>query len=220
MKKYSKEDLIIREILGHDYNGDSLVIGRVNQLLMASMEERIISGIGQNIALINMKNKNMEFAEKSMDEDIIFGYLWGFIYQYIYQDPILRQKYIDSEIEEKLDFFNMLLGKPQDIDFLNENKDNLFSLEPRKIILTRGESDFKVGVLNYQNITSLYLVKRINLFIRERPPMIIFTEECGLKSGTTGAVRGGDANSFNDFAYFNAETGDRGGFQFTNSKLL
>lgn len=218
MKKYSKEDLMIRAILEHDYNGDSLAIVRVNPILMTSMEKKIISGIGQNIALINMSNKDMEFADKSRDEDIIFGYLWGFIYQYIYQNQILRQKYIDSGIEEKLAFFNTLLGKSQDIDFLNENKKNLFLLEPREIIETRGKSDFKVCLLNYQNITSLYLVKRINMFIRERPPLIIFTEESGLKSGTTG-VHGGSVDSPNDFAYFDVETGTDYG-QFTKSKLL
>lgn len=219
MKKYSKEDLIIREILEHDYNGDSLVIGRVDQTLMSSMEQRIISGIGQNIALINMMNKDMEYADKSRNQDIIFEYIWGFIYQYIYNNPILRQKYIDSEVEEKLAFFSTLLGRSQDINFLNENKNNLFSWEARRIITTRGESDFKVCLLNYQNITSLYLVKRINMFMRERPPMIIFTEECGLKSGTTG-VYGGSVDPENDFAYFNAETGNRDVFEFTKSMLL
>lgn len=215
MTKFLKEELIIRKIHEKDYNGDSLILGNIDPILMTKIEKSLLSGVNQNIALINMLNKDMIAADKSGVKDIIFEYFWGFVYQYIYTNPNLKQKYINSKIEDKLAFFNSLLEKPLNLDFLNKNNKYLFSIEPNEIILSRGEGDFKICLLNYQNITSLHLIQQINRVMRERPQITILTSGCGLKDTTTG-IETGFVSLNHDFSYFDIQKEKYKGFKLEN----
>jgi hypothetical protein len=200
MIEISKEDLIVRKILEMDYDSESLFLGNVNAPLMASVEQRLITGIGQDIAVVNMLNSNMIAADNTGIEDIIFEYFFGFVYDYISSNPTFREKYFYGSTEEKVAFFNSLLECPFDIKAINENKNNLFSFYPDRAKLIR-ESDFKICLLNYQCVRSSYLIRQINSLMRARPHTIILSQGCGLKDNNT-LFDGEWVNVWNDFKYF------------------
>jgi hypothetical protein len=215
MKNISEENLIIRKIIEHDYNGDSLVLGNVSKDIMDKLP-KILPKVDQNIALIDILNIETVIEKNSNTESIIFEYFWGTIYQYIYNNPELREKYITSDIKEKLNFFYELLQYPLKYDYIKENG-LLFSWEPRIIISERGNSDFKICISNYQEITSLYLARYINLLTRERPQISILTTEQGLKCNITE----GDwvTQIGHDFHYFDVKKHSSEGFRIEKLKI-
>lgn len=215
MSKDSKESLVIRKILEKDYYSDSLVLGNINPTLMVSVEKKLSVGIGQNIALINLLNKDMEYADSSDSKDILFEYFWGFVYRYIYFNPELKQKYVDSNLEEKILFFNYLLESGQNLNFLDEKK-YLFSSEPNRVIHLREECDFRICILNYQNISSLQLAQYINLLTRERPQLTILTQEHGLKTNSTGGFY---TSIGEDFTYYDVGGNGKGCFRLEKLKI-
>ena len=216
MKKCQQEDIIKRKILDFSYDSQSLVLGNISPFEMANTEKIVMNGIGQNIAIINLLNRDMANVDRSNNEEIIFEYFWGFVYQYICSNPNLKQKYIDVNIEQKLMFFNSLLGKQLDESFL-ENKKNLFSQEPRKIIIARGECDFKICIFNYQEISSMKLAEYINLLTRERPQLTILTTEGGLKCNTTGGFY---TSVGQDFDYYDIGSNGRNPFRLEKLKTF
>lgn len=211
----TKEEEIILKIIEKDYDSESLVIGNVNRELMNSTKEGIVTGIGQNIAAIDLLDENMKYADSSNREDVIFEYFWGFVYQYLYSNPILRKKYMNSKTREKLAFFNSILKTHVDISALSASN-LLFTVEPNRIIRERGEGDFKICILNYQEISSMYLAEYINYLTRERPQLTILTSEQGLKTNSTGSFY---TSVGDDFSYYDIGVSGRGSFRIEKLKV-
>ena len=219
MSYIKKIDYIIRTITQQSYESDQIVLGNVNSHLMCKTKQALIKGIDQDIAVINGLHPRLVEVDKTCDEDIIFEYFWGMVYEYLNTVPLFKELYMDSETEKKLEFFKNIIESPLDIYLLEKNKDLFFTMVPDRIKFFMTRNYFKIGILNYQAMNSDYLLQTVNSVIRTNSPHIpifILTEGKGLKSIHTN----GDEwiHEGNDFHYYNVETGDRSGFVLEKRK--
>ena len=214
----NKIKYITNLILNQSYESSPFFLGNVNASLMKDTKTMLQKGISQYIAVVDALNPHLLKADELGEEDIIFQYFWGIVYEYLNTVPNLKEAYIGSDTEGKIVFFKNLLQNPFDIDLLRKNRDLLFSFTPDRTRFFVKENQFKIGILNYQSINSEYLIRAINSIIRgSNPhiPLFILSENQGLKSIETN---GGEwINQMNDFNYYDLNTQSSGVHKLENT---
>jgi len=210
----TKIDYITDLITNHGYESDAMLIGNVDADLMKQTKAVLSNGISQCVVVIDGLNPHIQEADQCGDAVVIFEYFWGMVYEYLNSERSLRDTYVDDNTIQKLQFFKTILENPLNIDLIKQNKDILFAMAPDRVKFFMNRNYFKIGVLNYQAINSIYLLQTINSVIRSGPPHIpifILTETEGLKIQETN---GGEwICSGHDFHYYNVKTKSRNGYR-------